>query len=235
MNPFQVSKKRVYLAAFFLAATLSVVPAALASNPTLLYRDVGGGKSVNAVNNAANTIFVADSSNSSSHNATSTFNFVGVGGGDQFFLMGGANNDSFSATGMLNNTFTVLSGNGTSVFSLISGENSSFYIIQNNPINASGRLTFAITGGTNSTVFESSWVNNMTRTFLNATVVFAGLNSTGHAGLLGNMTLPVHLINNSTAPWIVGPTSYSINLGTNSTVDLGSLFGGNETTVNIIF
>ncbi len=235
LKTLQESKKRIVFFAAILGSLLCAVPIAVAAGHSFTYTETGGGKSVNAVNNAPNTLFIGDSSNDSATNPPMQYNYVGTGGNDTFGLFAGQNNCTFVATGsiLLNNTFYVLSGNGTSTFSLISGSYSKFFIGQND--NGTGLLTFAITGGNNSLVSET---NNMTA-FVNGVT---GVNSTLAPYLFGlfgvNYEGPTYLPYN--APYMlnatrVGQTTYSINLGTNGTVDLGSVFSGNDTTVNVVF
>jgi hypothetical protein len=188
----QESRKSIYLVALLLGATLTVVPMAAMAHPSFVYTESGFGKSVNAVNNAPNTLFVGNATLVT--NGTTLFNYVGVGGNDTFNLYGGNTTSVFVATGALNNTFNVITGNpvkstNSSTFSLMTGDNSTFNITQNN---LNGSVTFAITGG-----------------------------------MLSNLT--------ETGAGNIAATTYSINLGFNSTVVLGSDFQGNATTVNVVF
>lgn len=201
MKSLQESRKRIYALSAFLGIFLLSVPIAATATQYFIYSSAGAGKSVNAVNNWPNTDFVVNTVNVTS--GTSQINLVGTGGYDIFNFTAGASNASVIYTGtgsiLLNNTFNIYTGNGTSIFSMISGPRSIFNIYQNNtgitvlPIHP-GIQTFAITGGTNSTVFETS---------------------------------PTY--------YLVYTSFYSINLGANSTVDLTSTFGGNASTVNVVF
>lgn len=201
LKNIQASRKSIYFAAALLAATLTIVPIAAMAHPSFIYTEAQWGKSVNAVNNAPNTVFVGNATLAT--NGTVLFNYVGTGGNDSFYLYGGNASGNFVATGRYNNTFSIITGNPTdgymsnaTTFSLMTGANSTFYIIQSN---LNGSVTFAITGGSLSNVTETD------------------------VGILAG------------TPVTLASTTYSINLGFNSTVTLGSIFGGNATTVNVVF
>lgn len=207
----------------------------MAYGPTFIYTETQGGKTVNAVNNTPSTLFIGDSSNDTRTAGPMQYNYVGVGGNDTFALFAGQNNCTFVATGstIKNNTFFVLGGNGTSTFSLISGPGSRFYIGQDN--NGTGLLTFAITAGNGSLVSETgnmtAWVGGPEG--VNTTLsheLFALFNSTYE----GPTHVPYSLSYMLTSI-VVSRTTYSINLGTNSSIELGSVFGGNTTEVNVVF
>jgi hypothetical protein len=157
----------------------------------------GQGKQVNAINNANNTLFYANSSTIGYFNGTSSYNFMGSGSNDTFFLAAGNDSTVFVATGgALNRSNFILNstGGGNSTFSMIAGPGSNFSIIQGNLWTNIYNATqyFMITSGAHTTVYE-----------------------------------------NSTAP--VGNSYYSLNLGTNSSVILGSDFQGNDTIFNVVF
>jgi len=96
------------------------------------------------------------------NNGTVSYNFIGTGGNDTFYLFGGNASAVFLATGVMNNTFNIQTGNPSSggilganrtVFSLISGANSTFNIVQTN---YNGSVTFSIIAGPNSVVNDTS-------------------------------------------------------------------------------
>ncbi len=156
MKYLQESRKSSYLAATLLGAILVAVPLVAAqAGPSFQYTESAVGKAVNAFNSAYNTTFIGNMS--AVTNGTAQFNFVGIGGHDNFTFIGGNSpaNVTYLATGSIlyNNSFIINgTGNGNfSTFSLISGPNSNFTIGQNN---YNGTATFIITAGTNSTVFE---------------------------------------------------------------------------------
>lgn len=155
----QASRKRVYLFTALLGAILTSVPiATIAGGPHFSYTSTGYGKSVNAVNNAPNAVFFGNSSAIYFGNGTSLYNFVGTGGNDTFTILAGNDTTQAVLTGMLNNSFIISSGGGNSTFSMVSGDNSTFLITQGNLVGNpyNGTQVFAITGGANSNVTESS-------------------------------------------------------------------------------
>lgn len=152
------------------------------------------------------------------------YNFTGPGGNDTFYLFGGFRGNIFVATAGPNATFDIVSGNGTSIFDLMSGAYSNFTIVQDNPSNESAILYFAITAGVNSSVYETGDETLANATF--AYLPYAYDNETGFVPGLYN-------VNGTVQP--VGRAFYSIILGANSTIDLGSVMLGNETAVNAVF
>lgn len=170
---------------------------------------------------APNALFVVDASN---YSVPSYNELTGMGGNDTFYLFGGFNNSAFVVTSGRGNTFDIVTGNGTNTYSLVSGASSSFNILQDNPGNDSGVLTFAITCGVDSHV--NATVNQV---FANYT--FARLPGTYNTAA---GCVPALCSIDATEPSI-GLTFYSIIVGSGSTVDLGSVLGGNETVVNIAF
>ena len=185
MNYNHQSEKRILLIAALLGAVLASAPLGAIASPAF----IPGGNQVSVVNNTPGTLFLA---NASSINGTVRYNLVGSGRNDSFILVAGNASTTFLATGLFNNNFTIFSGGGNSTFSLSSGANSTFIIFEGNVNGSSSTQEFAITGGANC--------------FLNET---------------------------SLGP--VGNALYSVNLGTNSTVSLGSVFAGNQTNINIVF
>ena len=189
--------KYLSLAAIFLGAILVSVPIVAIAQPSFVYNE-SAPTSVNAVGTTAGTTFAANAT--MVLNGTASFNFVGTMPGDIYNFTGGNSSSVFVATGVGNNTFNISTGNpqdnNTGTFSLLGGANTNFTIIQQN--NGTGSVAFAITGGANSNLNEST-----TSAFTNND--------------------------------INGTTIYSINLGTNSTVNLGSEFESNQTSINVVF
>lgn len=218
MKYLQESKKSIFIASLLgailvvvpIAAT--IVPIAVAScgapgiqpspctwtGPEFVLTTSGQGKQVNAINNANNTLFYANSSSIGYFNGTSFYNFMGSGSNDTFFLAAGNDSTVYVATGgALNRSNFIINstGGGNSTFSMIAGPGSNFTIIQGNRVSNTYNATqwFMITSGANSTVYENS--TNIQ----------------------------------------VGNSYYSLNLGTNSSVNLGSDFQGNDTIFNVVF
>jgi len=109
-----------------------------------------------------------------------------------------------------NDTFDLYAGNATMVFVVTGIQNNTFNVLTGN-----GNSTFSLMSGANSSF-------NIVQNNYNGTLT---LTITGGVDNFVNET--------SAAP--VAATYYSINLGFNSTVDLGSLFSGNQTAINVVF
>jgi len=130
-------------------------------------------------------------------------------------------------------SYNIVGVGGNDTFILAAGNYSTSYV-------ATGLFnnTFIInsTGGGNSTFSLSSGANS---TFiiqegnLNGTVNAAGglVTSTQEFAISGG----IHCVVNESSFGPVDNAIWSINLGTNSTVSLGSAFAGNETSINVVF
>jgi len=178
-------KSYLVLIAVLLGTVLAMAP--IGANATTL--SIPGGKNISVVNNTPGTVF---NTNATGINGTVSYNVVGSGGNDTFrFILGNASS-TLLLTGLSSNSFNVTSGGGNSTFSFSTGPNSNFTIVEGNVNGSASLQTFAITGGANCVLNETS------------------------AGPVGNAI-------------------YSVDLGTNSTVNLSSAFVGNETAINLIF
>jgi len=112
-----------------------------------------------------------------------------------------------------NDTFVFAGGNHTSVTFLATGLGNNTYDIN---ATGGGNSTFSLSSGANSTFRFVVSPFNGTQTFAITGGVHSSLNETS--------LVPI----NGTALW-------SVNLGANSTVSLGSAFTGNQTIINIVF
>lgn len=115
-----------------------------------------------------------------------------------------------------NDTFGLYGGNASSIFVASGNLNNTFNIVTGNPpAFANSSSTFSLVSGANSTF-------NIIQNNFNGTVTIA---------IIGGP----HSLVNDTSVGPVSATFFSINVGFNSTVSLGSQFTGNETSVNIVF
>jgi len=112
-----------------------------------------------------------------------------------------------------NDTFVFAGGNRTNVTFLATGLGNNTYVIN---ATGGGNSTFSLSSGANSTFRFYVTPFNGTQTFAITGGVACVLNETS--------LVPI----NGTALW-------SVNLGANSTVSLGSAFLGNQTVINIVF
>lgn len=145
-------------------------------------------------------------------NTANFTNFVGdasgvTNGTALFNFLGGGAND----------TFTLLGGNSTTVFVATGGPGSKFNVTTGNPVSNTNSSTFSLMGGANSTFFIVQ--NNV-----NGSVLFA---ITGGPGGSVNETSPFTNLNST--------TTWSINMGYNSTVTFNTEYEGNWTNVNVVF
>ncbi|MGP8057043.1 MAG: hypothetical protein ACLP9K_05545 [Nitrososphaerales archaeon] len=161
------------------------------------------------------------------------------GQGKQVNAINNANNTLFylnsSTIGYFNGTsyYNIMGSGGNDTFFLAAGNDSTVFVatgsaLLNNSfdINSTGggNSTFSMISGGNVTfpsTFSITQGNLVTNPY-NATQYFM---ITSGAGTILN--------ENSTAP--VGNSYYSLNLGTNSSVNLGSDFQGNGTEFNVVF
>jgi len=177
-------KSYLVLVAVLLGVLIAVAP--LGARAELA---IPGGKNISVVNNTPGTMFVT---NATAINGTVAYNIVGSGGNDSFRFTFGNASATVLLTGLNSNSFNITSGGGNSTFSFSTGPSSNFTIAEGNVNGSASLQTFAITGGANCVLNETS------------------------AGPVGNAI-------------------YSVDLGTNSTVNLSSAFVGNETAINLIF
>ena len=117
-----------------------------------------------------------------------------------------------------NDTFDLYGGNASSVFAATGSvfTNNYFNVKTGNPTAVNSSSTFALASGPSS-------VFNIDQNNYNGSVTFAiisGMNS---------------LINDTSSGLAVAATTFSINVGQNSTVNLASAFEGNATSVNVIY
>ena len=180
-----------------------------------------GGTHVQAVNGNNGTTFTGDVSNTTiAHENLTLFTFAGFGGNDTFNIFGGNGSTQGVATGAGNDTFYVIAGGNSSnnQYALLSAGNfGCFSIVDSN----NGTNTWALTGGTNSTVLEN---NDPTAPGDCSAATDVGLHVGPAAPIFANPGLGGY-----------GNYRFSINLGDNSSVVLSTLFAGNQTIVNVIF
>ena len=132
-------------------------------------------------------------------------NATNINGTVQYNFVGSGGNDTFYLAG----------GNRTNIVFLATGLGNNTYIIN---ATGGGNSTFSLSSGANSTFRIVVSPFNGTQTFAISGGVASVLNETSFS--LGAI--------NGTALW-------SVNLGANSTISMGSDFAGNQTAINIIF
>jgi len=150
-------------------------------------------------------------------NTTFTINATLVANGTTIVnLVGAGGNDTFNIYG--SNITSLLTPPLNTIDAVATGVmNNTFHIISGSP-SGGNSSSFSLMSGPHS-------FYNITENNINGTTTFA---ITGGAGS--------KLVENSSADEIIGNTVYSVNLGFNSTVILGTDFqGANDTTFNVIF
>jgi hypothetical protein len=218
-------------------------------------------QSINFIGNDGTTLFVADGSNNMT-NGTVSVNYVGTNVNDTFVLYGPRNatsTDSFVATDSAGNaSFYVWTGtSGISSFALSSGKSTNFYLWDT--LTASKMVTggpnsttFAITGGPESVVYATGnctdWVNG-TSDYIAANTWSANLTGrvndslgSGYKTIIDSTYgIPATCSQFGAIDPALNSTNFtpnnsvfSINLGTGSSVELGTYFGSND-TVNLLF
>jgi hypothetical protein len=243
----RLEKTTLLLSAILIGSLLVAAPAGMAINPkapNFLWASNGNGaKSVNFIGNQKNTLFVADAFQD---NGSSYVNYVGTATNDTFLLYGANSSHAYgyfvATDSTANGTFWASAGNGTTDFALSGGKLTNFYLFPD----SNTSTTFAVSGGVQSLVYVtgncSDWVNakaeyNASNTNLanfTTNIDYYGLNGTVApidsmyrlqtcAGLVGGL-VQVNPIN----------SVFSINLQTNSSVELGTYFGASD-TVNVLF
>jgi hypothetical protein len=115
-----------------------------------------------------------------------------------------------------NDTFDLFGGNATDIFVASGAKNNTFNVVTGNPpAFANASSTFSMVSGGNSTF-------NIIQNNHNGSITIV-------------ITGGPHCLVNDTSIGPVANTFFSISVGRNSTVSLGSQFAGNETSVNIVF
>lgn len=193
-----------------------MMPVAFAYTPT--FSATGTGiETISATNHYSDALFIFDGTNTTGisgiYNGTQV-NFLGTGSNDTFNIWGGNSSMTGVATGIGdNNTFYIISGGAmaNSTFSLVTGANSCFDLADY----GNGTLSYAITAGANSTVNEGTSTTFTLTCYSN--IAF------GLAPIFPQTTLGGY-----------GDMYFSVNLGTNSSIALGTILEGNS-TVNVVF
>jgi hypothetical protein len=120
-----------------------------------------------------------------------------------------------------NDTFDLIGGNASGVFVATGGLNNTFNMVTGNPGTActeclgANSTTFSLVSGANSTF-------NILQTNFNGSAFFS-------------ITGGVNCFVNDTSEGPVSSTIFSVILGTNSTANIGSVFTGNQTAINVVY